>query len=183
MPRRTTSALTPTLPAVEESPTALIRPLYAVAGAGDIAVEQLRSLPTRAAELQSRAAELPGKARQLLTGQVGLVQARTTEAYDELVGRGQKLVTAVQTQPATRALTEQVRETSRAARTTAGTARDSVSRTRNAARSVADSARKSATRTGAGVKETAVEVVKTAEVATHVVEDGAAKLGPRSATD
>jgi CHAD domain-containing protein len=42
----------------------LPKPLYAVAGAGDIAAEQLKRLAARTPELQARAAELPSDLRK-----------------------------------------------------------------------------------------------------------------------
>lgn len=43
----------------------LPRPLYAFAGAGDIAAEQLKKLASRTPELQARAAELPSELRKI----------------------------------------------------------------------------------------------------------------------
>ena len=43
----------------------LPRPVYAVAGAGDLAAEQLKKLASQAPEIQARAAELPQELRKL----------------------------------------------------------------------------------------------------------------------
>lgn len=76
-----------------------IRPLFALAGAGDLVVERLRKAP---AELQKEFAKLP----QQVQAQVGELQKLPTEVhsranafgviatavYGELVNRGEKVV-------------------------------------------------------------------------------------------
>jgi heparin binding hemagglutinin HbhA len=47
------------------APTTLPRSVYAVAGAGDLAAEQLKKLAANAPELQARAAVLPAELRKL----------------------------------------------------------------------------------------------------------------------
>jgi hypothetical protein len=96
------------------------KPFYAVAGAGDFAVEKLRELPAQLRDLQSRQAEfrntaqeLPSKVRQY----AGTVQTkaetyakefpvktreyadtlghRAAELYEEFASRGRKVVSRV----------------------------------------------------------------------------------------
>jgi hypothetical protein len=50
------------------APTTLPRPVYAFAGAGDLAAEQLKKLASQAPELQARAAELPQELRKRASG-------------------------------------------------------------------------------------------------------------------
>lgn len=47
------------------APTTLPRPVYAVAGAGDLAADQLKKLAAQAPDLQARAAEFPQELRKL----------------------------------------------------------------------------------------------------------------------
>ncbi|GAA0947406.1 hypothetical protein [Nonomuraea longicatena] len=87
------------------------KPFYAVAGAGDYAVEKLRELPEQLHKLQARRQELtkdlPEKARTL-TGKAegfakdfpGKARAyadeighKATEVYEEFASRGRKVVT------------------------------------------------------------------------------------------
>ncbi|MBB2909265.1 ElaB/YqjD/DUF883 family membrane-anchored ribosome-binding protein [Streptosporangium becharense] len=89
------------------------KPFYAVAGAGDFAVEKLRELPEQLQRLQSRrgelgevAKELPVKARELAGKAEGyarefpekardyadLVAVRAVEIYEEFATRGRKVV-------------------------------------------------------------------------------------------
>ncbi|MCA2224680.1 hypothetical protein [Nonomuraea aurantiaca] len=86
------------------------KPFYAVAGAGDYAVEKLRELPEQLLKLQSRRAEiakdLPEKARTYADKAEGFARefpekARTyadqltvlaTEVYEDFATRGRKVV-------------------------------------------------------------------------------------------
>jgi hypothetical protein len=169
--------------------TDLRKPLYAAAGVGDLAVAQLRRLPTKAAELQSelvnRASELPAKAKQVDVDAIRTTVVRTAEAagdraaetYDDLVERGRKLVTAIRSQAATKQLEDQLRQTSRAAKATATSARNSVTRTRTQAKATTTTAKKTATRTKTAAKGAVTSAKKTTEAATKAVEAGADKIG------
>ncbi|WP_030924441.1 hypothetical protein [Streptosporangium amethystogenes] len=89
------------------------KPFYAVAGAGDFAVEKLMELPERIQKLQSRreeireaAKDLPEKARVLAGKAEGYAKdfpvkardyadhfaGRATELYEEFANRGRKVV-------------------------------------------------------------------------------------------
>jgi hypothetical protein len=96
------------------------KPLYAVVGAGDLAVENLRELPgdvvSKATTLipmtTSIVTELPGK----VLGLRGEVESRATaltgkafEAYGDLVERGQKLVGTIRRSPVTQQAEAQVK--------------------------------------------------------------------------
>jgi hypothetical protein len=48
------------------APTTLPRPVYAFAGAGDLAADQLKKLAAQATEMQARAAELPQELKKLV---------------------------------------------------------------------------------------------------------------------
>jgi heparin binding hemagglutinin HbhA len=169
--------------------TDLRKPLYAAAGMGDLAVTKLRELPAKAAELQNeligKAAELPAKAKQVDVDAIRTTVTRTAEAagdravetYDELVERGRKVVTAIRKQAATKQLEDQLRNTSRAAKATVTTARETVSRTRTSAKATGTTAKKTATRTKTAAKGTVTSAKKTAAAATKAVEAGADKIG------
>lgn len=154
-------------------------PLYAVAGAGDLAVEKLRAVPARVVELrermearvvadevqgrvQARVAALQQEARDLpARATVAAVDltARANDAYGELAARGKKLVARIGRQRATQETREQATNTVRAAKRAATTARTSVKRTRAATKGAATSAR------------------RTAGSAAEAVQDGTDKIG------
>jgi hypothetical protein len=169
--------------------TTLSKPFYAAAGGVDLAVAKLRQLPVKAAELQNEltrtAAELPAKAKRLdvdairgtVTRTAGAASGRANETYDELVERGRKLVTAIRNQSATQQLEAQVRQTSRAAKATATTARESLSRTSTSAKGTATTAKKSAVRTKTAAKGAATSAKKATTTATKAVEAGTDKVG------
>ncbi|GAB2595622.1 hypothetical protein Aab01nite_25850 [Paractinoplanes abujensis] len=103
----------------EQTKTRFPAPLYAAAGAGDIAVEQLRKLPavindlseraaaslrtyneqagTKAAELRDKASTtdfeaLRGNAASVATSFAQIVEDRAVAAYTALVARGERVV-------------------------------------------------------------------------------------------
>jgi heparin binding hemagglutinin HbhA len=55
-------------------------PIYAAAGAGDLAIERLRKLPERVAGLQERVTTLQGE----LPGRIGVIQDKVTQKVAEL---------------------------------------------------------------------------------------------------
>jgi hypothetical protein len=89
------------------------KPFYAVAGAGDYAVEKLRELPEQLLKLQSRrvelAKDLPEKARTYADKAEGFAKEfpekartyadqltnRATEVYEDFASRGRKVVSKV----------------------------------------------------------------------------------------
>jgi hypothetical protein len=105
----------------DQTKTKLPAPLYAAAGAGDLAYEQLRKLPAVVTELSEKAAAslrtyneqanvkatqlrekaqttdfdaLRGNAASVATSIAQLAQERTVAAYTALVARGEKVVGA-----------------------------------------------------------------------------------------
>ena len=105
----------------EQTKTKIPTPLYAAAGAGDLAYQQLRKLPAVVNELSERAAAslrtyneqanakavqlrekaqttdfdaLRGNAASVATSLAELAQERTVAAYTALVARGEKVVGA-----------------------------------------------------------------------------------------
>jgi hypothetical protein len=113
-------------------------PLYAAAGAGDLAYEQLRKLPAQVAQLRARAEELRpavadtklrvdlerlrGAARRnaesiLANAQAGaqVAQDRALAIYSDLVNRGEKVVAGgrtteakIEIEPATKTVTTEI---------------------------------------------------------------------------
>lgn len=115
----TTTDVTTDLNTTESTTTRLPRPLYAVAGAGELAYRQLRTLPGRVEALREQLtprvrtlrAELPGRVEALRTELPGRVEAMRTEmparvntlvagareVYGDLVARGEQVVGAART--------------------------------------------------------------------------------------
>jgi hypothetical protein len=155
-------------------------PLYAAAGAGDLAVEKIRELPGRLAGLrdfkvdfkvepkavqdkvQERLADLQVEVRRLpdlanTAVSDGLAQASKT--YGELAERGRSVVDRIRSQKATQELIEQAEATVAKAR---------------AARKTATAGAKG---TGRAVKKTAAEAAKTVDAAGEAVESAADEFG------
>ena len=96
------------------------KPLYAWVGTADLALENIKELPTdvvaKATTLMPKAAalvtELPAKAKELRTEVETRSTKLTTKAfavYGDLVVRGEKLVGAIRRQPSTKAAQAQVK--------------------------------------------------------------------------
>jgi hypothetical protein len=117
--------------------------LYAVAGAADLAVSTIRHLPEEAERFRSR---LPGEA---------------AKAYDQLVRRGESLVTGVRRSPSTRQAAEATRT--------------AVSRVKAANTRV----RRSAKTTRSPAKAAGTSVRRAAEADTKAVRDAADKVGDK----
>ena len=138
------------------------KPFYAIAGAGDLVVEQLRALPTRLAELRPALTVDRDELRAAATGltsRVAVLPVIATETYDGLAGRGRRVVRAVSRQQATQELKSEAAATAR--RTKAAT----------------KSARTSATATRASTAKAAKSAGRTAGAAAKAVEKGAEKIG------
>ena len=159
-----------------------VTPLYALAGAGDLAVEKFRAVSddvtarfakldqkTLQTELTKRfeaivadARTAPAKLRELpKTAQAGftVVLGQAEETYEDLAGRGKDLVERIRHQKATEDLVT-------SAKTTASKAKATRTTTRKTAQS--------ATRT---VKATATSARKTAKAATKAAQSAADKVG------
>lgn len=149
----------------------LAKPLYAWAGAGDLAVAKLRQLPSRYAQrqefakrqadaLRRQVRELDLAAvRQAVEGYADEAGSKAQATYQDLVVRGQRVVRRINRQKATQDLLAALSQTRRQAKGTVTTARTSATSTRRRAKATATSAKQAAAAAG------------------RAVEDGAAKLG------
>jgi hypothetical protein len=79
--------------------TELRKPLYASVGAGDLAVEKLRGVPTiynrRVKDLRGSVREIPHQVR----GSINEIQGKATSVYGELAQRGERLLSNIRNQP------------------------------------------------------------------------------------
>jgi hypothetical protein len=89
--------------------TKKMAPLYAAAGAGDLAYQQLRKLPEKVAELRDRVGELRptvagavteqrrrvdlDRLRDMARRNASVLQERAVGIYGDLVARGERVVT------------------------------------------------------------------------------------------
>jgi heparin binding hemagglutinin HbhA len=166
-----------------------VTPFYALAGAGDLAVEKFRAVSddvtarfakldqktlqvelTRAqSELSKRldailadAKTAPAKLRELpATAQAGftVVLGQAEETYEDLAGRGKDLVERIRSQKATEDLVTQAKTTVSKAKAT-----------RTTAKKTADTATRN-------VKATTTSARKTAKTASKAAGDAAGKVG------
>jgi heparin binding hemagglutinin HbhA len=166
-----------------------VTPLYALAGAGDLAVEKFRavsddvtarfakldqkSLQTELTKAQSElskrfeaivadAKTAPAKLRELpASAQAGftVVLGQAEETYEDLAGRGKDLVERIRSQKATEDLVTQAKTTVSKAKAT-----------RTTAKKTADTATRN-------VKATATSARKTAKTATKAASSAADKVG------
>jgi len=134
-------------------------PLYALTGAGDLAVEKLRAMPVKlAAELRSepkavarRLGELPRDVKAL--PERAQAFARTTfakagDSYDELANRGRRVVGRVRRQKATEELADQAGRTGRKAQATRTAARKGGPRARSGKATVTEAVKASTEKLG-----------------------------------
>lgn len=100
------------------------KPLYAYVGAADLAVEKLRELPSRytaelkkrrgdAESIQTQVKDLPTTLQkqvkdlpQTVKSQLTEISEKVNEVYEDLAGRGERLVTSVRKDPATQSAVE-----------------------------------------------------------------------------
>jgi heparin binding hemagglutinin HbhA len=166
-----------------------VTPFYAIAGAGDLAVEKFRAVgedvtarfakldqKTLQAELTKAQSELakrldailadaktaPAKLRELpKTAQAGFttVLGQAEETYEDLAGRGKELVERIRHQQATEDLVSTAKTTTTKAKSTRTTAKKTAG---------------TATR---NVKATATSARKTAKSASKAATDAAGKIG------
>lgn len=166
-----------------------VTPFYALAGAGDLAVEKVRAvsddvtarfakldqktLQTELTKAQSELAKrfdaivadaktAPAKLRELpATAQAGftVVLGQAEETYEDLAGRGKDLVERIRSQKATEDLVTQAKTTVSKAKAT-----------RTTAKKTADSASRN-------VKATTTSARKTAKTASKAAGDAAGKVG------
>jgi thymidylate synthase len=109
------------------------KPLYAFVGANDLAVEKLRErgskfrseAKVRSTKLQKRVSSLPKEYKTLPTqvkSYTGTVTDKVTKLFDELTGRGEKVVAQIRRSPATKnaaAKNKQVARSTKATKTSA----------------------------------------------------------------
>lgn len=125
-------------------------PLYAVAGAGDLVVAGLRSVPSRLSDLRddvpapSQVVALP----VLATAKVLDLTQRAGDAYDDLAQRGKDVVRRIRRQKSSQDLAHQATSTVRRTKAASTTAKKSATRTRMATKGAATSARKTASSAG-----------------------------------
>jgi len=159
------------------------KPVYAVAGVGDLAVEKLRELSARLSALssvrvepkdvqeqvgtlqkdararlghvQEAVRELPEQAQSV----VGLLVATANDLYGDLAERGENVVGRIRRQNATGNLKDQALSTVRRAKATKTTATKGATSTKRAA------------------KGTVTSATKTAEAAGKAASDAADKIG------
>lgn len=175
------------------------KPFYVVAGATDLAVKNLREVPTRlatvkvdrkdvekalekgVATLQAEAVALPGKAQATAVGLVGEVAGRADAVYGDLLGRGRSVVGRIRRQKATQDLKKDAATTVRRTKATSTSAQASAAETagtvKKAAKRTSTTAKKRATTTRSTAKSAATSARKTASTAKKATSDGAAKLG------
>lgn len=158
------------------------KPVYAVAGAGDLAVEKLRELSgwltslsdriepndvqaqvgtlqkdaqTRFEAVRGAVRDIPDQAQSVLA----LLVATANDVYGDLAARGENVVSRIRRQQSTTELREQAQSTVRRAKATKTTATKGVTATKRAA------------------KGTVTAATKTAEAAGKAAADAADKIG------
>jgi heparin binding hemagglutinin HbhA len=162
-----------------------VTPLYAVVGAGDLAIEKILNASN---DMQILVADadpktVPAKMQAAATARVEAVtadmKARTSDAkdfptlaqtlffealsqavvtYGEMAERGKELVTRVRNQPEGELLKTQAKATATKAKATATTTKKSAAATKKSAKSTATSARKTGEAASKAAKATAKKV-------------------------
>lgn len=159
-------------------------PLYAMVGAGDLAVARAR---TAAADVQAwlgtlqkvdfRAAAVDMQTRLSRDLEPSVV----LEQIDDLADRGKHLVDRIRGQQATRTTAQAARTTvakAKAARTQTGkAASETASTASSSARNTAKSTRKTASTAKRSAKSTSTSARKTASAASKAAGDAASKVG------
>lgn len=140
------------------------KPVYAFAGAGDLAVEKLRELSGRLTALygvrvepkdvQEAVRELPDQAQSV----VSLVVATAADVYGDLAERGETVVNRIRRQKSTAELRNQAQSTVRRAKATKTTATKGATATRRAAKGTATSATKTAQSAGRAASDAADKI-------------------------
>ena len=123
------------------------KPLYAVVGVADLAIEQAKDVPAdltaQVAKVQARLADVPAQVKTLpaqvktLRAQVKTLRSdvesrvekankKVTDLYTELTSRGKKLVTQIRRQPATQASITEGKEAVKKAEAAATAVKKSV---------------------------------------------------------
>ncbi len=171
------------------------KPFYAMAGALDVTVEQVRKVGTMERPNLVTFKITPTEVRKDITEALSTVSTELThlpqraqtmthdltirveETYDELVVRGRRVVTRVRRQSATQHLTEEARTTVRRTRAAASTAKASGTATKRAARKTTGTVRSGAAATAKATKAAAQSAAATVEQAAVATEKASEKLG------
>jgi hypothetical protein len=128
------------------------KPLYAVVGAADFALEQAKDVPAdvtaRVSKVSARLSDVPAQVKTLpaqVKGLRGEVETRVetltekaTDLYSQLTVRGERLVTQIRRQPATEAAIAEGKEAVRKAEAAATAAKKSVKAGEKAVEQAAD---------------------------------------------
>ena len=158
---------------------------YAAVGVLDLAVEEVREVQARyaevynkadkeirgdlksfrkdiegldAAEIQARVAAIPGKTVDAVMTLVG----QATDTYDDLAARGEKLVERIRNQQATKDLVSQAETTVAQAKGAVTTARKAAADVEKSAKATVTTARKEAVRAGEAIVHSIEDEAKTA---------------------
>jgi hypothetical protein len=99
------------------------KPLYALAGAGDLAVERFRALvaefPTQVKELRKQAEDFPARAQSLpveLRKQAEEFSSKASSAYDDFAVRGAKVVAGLRGEKPGKTVGTKARKTAKPAK-------------------------------------------------------------------
>ncbi|HET7355787.1 MAG TPA: hypothetical protein VFJ09_03825 [Nocardioidaceae bacterium] len=155
-------------------------PLYAMVGAGDLAVERARTV---AADVQAwlgtlQKVDFRGAAVDMQTRlSHDLEPSVVLEQIDDLADRGKHLVGRIRRQQATRTAAQAGRTTVAKAKTARTQTGKAASETASSARSTTKSARKTASTAKRNVKSTSTSARKTASAASKATGDAASKVG------
>ena len=122
------------------------------------------------AELQSDAKALPAKVQAFVDDNVAAVNG----AYDDLINRGESLVTRIRKQESTKATVASAKTTTAKAKTTKTQA---TTATKSTAKKATTTAKKKSTAPKSSAKATTTAAKKTTSSATKAVGDAAAKVG------
>lgn len=165
------------------------RPLYAVVGAGDLAVEFAR---TAATDVQTRLSKVELEPKALRDQAVTVVVTRVdetvteaTETYGDLAARGKDLVGRIRRQQATKdakaAGNTAVAKVKTARTQTTKSAKSSTDAVKNSASDTANTTKAAAKKTGntakSNVKATGTSAKKTASATARATSDAASKVG------
>ncbi len=105
------------------------KPLLAVVGVADLALEQVKDVPAlyvaEAKRVQARLADVPAQVKAL-PSQVEKANKKATDFYAQLTVRGERLVTSIRRQPSTQAAIAEGKEAVRKAEASANAAKRSV---------------------------------------------------------
>ncbi len=114
------------------------KPLFAVVGVADLAIEQAKAadLTAQVSKVQARLADVPARVKTI-PGQLERANQKATDLYGKLSVRGERLVTQIRRQPATQATLAEGKEAVRKAEASAVAAKKTVQASEKAVESAA----------------------------------------------